>query len=219
MYDAASKHQKDASAPRMRKDENDVHKAMHTTESWVNPFKSRNATEPLVNIALHCREEGQCCLRQFCGEETKVKWNRLFVCSTAKSNLQTFGNLVKSRTVKPTATVVVVKADRGLFARMVVIAHHRQMNMQEVVTWTTAMVSSDSRWRTYKDSKIRTASHSRGKGPTSWICSCIRCMDTGWGGYIAFHERCTNDIQLSSQLCLPAREIGGVPGRTRPRLT
>ena len=29
MYDAASKHHKDASAPRMKKDENDVHKAMH----------------------------------------------------------------------------------------------------------------------------------------------------------------------------------------------
>ena len=35
----------------MKKDENDVHKAMHTIKSWVNPFKSRNATEPLVNIA------------------------------------------------------------------------------------------------------------------------------------------------------------------------
>ena len=51
MYDAASYHHKDASAPRMKKDENDVHKAMHKTESWVNPFKPRNATEPLVNIA------------------------------------------------------------------------------------------------------------------------------------------------------------------------
>ena len=49
MYDAAN--HKDASALRMKKDENDVHKAMHTIESWVNPFKSRNATEPLVNIA------------------------------------------------------------------------------------------------------------------------------------------------------------------------
>ena len=52
-----------------------------------------------------------------------------------KSNLQTFGNLVKSRTVKSTVTVVVVKADRGLLVRMVVIAHHRQMNMQEVLTY------------------------------------------------------------------------------------
>ena len=86
MYDAASKHHKDASAPGTKKDAHDVHKAMHTIESWVNPFKSKHATEPLVNIAsavkatesinrrlTHCREEGQCCLRQFCGEETKVK--------------------------------------------------------------------------------------------------------------------------------------------------
>ena len=36
--------------------------------------------------------------------------------------------------MKSTATAVVVKVDRGLFARMVVIAHHRQMNMQEVLT-------------------------------------------------------------------------------------
>ena len=100
MYDATSKHHKDTSAPRMKKDENDVHKAMHTIESWVNTFKSRNATEPLVNIAsavkatdsinrrlTNCREEGQCCHRQFCGEETEVKWNRLLVCSIAKIQL------------------------------------------------------------------------------------------------------------------------------------
>ena len=51
MYDAAIKHHKDASAPRMKKGENVVHKSLHTIESCVNPFKSRNATEPLVNIA------------------------------------------------------------------------------------------------------------------------------------------------------------------------
>ena len=39
MYDAASKHHKDASEPRMKKDENDVNKAMHTIEIWVNPFE------------------------------------------------------------------------------------------------------------------------------------------------------------------------------------
>ena len=39
MYDAASKHHKDASATRMKKGENDVNKAMHTIEIWINPFK------------------------------------------------------------------------------------------------------------------------------------------------------------------------------------
>ena len=56
MYDAASKHHKDASAPRMKKDENDVNKAMHTIEIWVNPFKYRNAAEPRVNIASAVKE-------------------------------------------------------------------------------------------------------------------------------------------------------------------
>ena len=36
MHDAASKHHKNASATRMK---NDVNKAMHTIEIWVNPFK------------------------------------------------------------------------------------------------------------------------------------------------------------------------------------
>ena len=36
MHDAASKHHKEASATRMK---NDVNKAMHTNEIWVNPFK------------------------------------------------------------------------------------------------------------------------------------------------------------------------------------
>ena len=54
----------------------------------------------------------------------------------SKSNLQTFGNLINSMTVKSTATAVVVKSGRGWFARMVVIAHYQQMNMQEVLTYT-----------------------------------------------------------------------------------
>ena len=72
--------------------------------------------------------------------ETILKSNEIdyLYAPLPKSNLQTFGNPVKSRTVKSTATAVSVKADRGLFARMVVIAHHRQMNMQEVLTYPLA---------------------------------------------------------------------------------
>ena len=44
-------------------------------------------------------------------------------------------------TVKSTATAVVVKADRCWFARMVVIAYHRQMNMQEVLTYPLGPLS------------------------------------------------------------------------------
>ena len=75
--------------------------------------------------------------------EKKLKSNEIdyLYAPLPKSNLQTFGNPVKSRTVKSTATAVAVKADRGLFARMVVIAHHRQMNMQEVLTYPLGPLS------------------------------------------------------------------------------
>ena len=141
------KHHKDASAPHMKKDENDVHKAMHTIESWVNPFKSRNATEALVNIASAliatdsiiddlCTAEKKGNAAFVSIVEKRLKSNEIdyLYAPLSKSNLQTFGNLVKSMTVKSTATAVVVKAGRGWFARMVVVAHHRQMNMQYVLT-------------------------------------------------------------------------------------
>ena len=132
----------------MKKAENDVHKAMHTIESWVNPFKSRNATEPLVNIASAVKatdsitddlriaeKKGNVAFVSFV--EKKLTSNEIdyLYAPLPKSNLQTFGNIVKSRTVKSTATAVVVKAGRGLFTRGLVIAHHRQMNMQEVLTY------------------------------------------------------------------------------------
>ena len=75
--------------------------------------------------------------------EKRLKLNEIdyLYAPLSKSNLQKFGNLVNSMTVKSTATAVVVKADRGWFARMVVIAHHRQMNMQEVLTYPLGPLS------------------------------------------------------------------------------
>ena len=120
-------------------------KMMHTTESWVNPFKSRKATEPLVNIVSAekatdritddvrtAEKKGNAAFAGFVEKRLKSNEIDYLYAPLPKSNLQTFGNVVKSRT---TATAVVVKADRGLFARMVVTAHHRQMNMQEMLTY------------------------------------------------------------------------------------
>ena len=52
LYDAENKQHKDASVPRMKKDEYDVRKVMDTIESLMNPFKScDHAYEPFSNIA------------------------------------------------------------------------------------------------------------------------------------------------------------------------
>ena len=121
---------------------------MHTIESWVNPFKSRNATAPLVNIASAVKatdsitddlrtaeKKGNAAFVSFVEKRLKSNEIDYLYAPLSKSNLQTFGNLVNAMTVKSTATAVVVKANRGWFGRMVVIAHHRQMNMQEVLTY------------------------------------------------------------------------------------
>ena len=51
LYNAESKQHKNPSVPRMKKDEDDVHKVKNTIERWENPFKSRDPNEPLSIIA------------------------------------------------------------------------------------------------------------------------------------------------------------------------
>ena len=68
--------------------------------------------------------------------ENRLKSNEIdLYAPLPKSNLQAFGNMVNSMTVKSTATSVVFKTDRGVFARMVVVEQHRQMNMEEVLRY------------------------------------------------------------------------------------
>ena len=147
MYDADSKHHKDASVPRMKKDEDDVHKVMDTIESWVNPFQSRDTTEPLRNIAsamkasdditdglLTAEQKGNDAFTTFVRDRIQTSEVDLFA-PLPKASLPTFANLVKSKKTKSAGADVVIKADRGLFAKMIVIAQRRQMNMQEVLKY------------------------------------------------------------------------------------
>ena len=102
---------------------------MQTVESWVNPFKPRKVTDPLkatdsITYDLLTAEKNVnaafvCCM------EMRLKSSDIdLFAPLLKSNLQTFGNLVKSKSITSSATGVIVEADLGLFARMVVTAQH-----------------------------------------------------------------------------------------------
>ena len=222
MYDAAIKHHKDASAPRMKKDENDVHKALHTIESWVIPFKSRNATEPLVNIASAVKaadsitddlrtaeKKGNAAFVSFVQKRLKSIEIDYMYAPLSKSNLKTFGYLVKSMTVKSTATAVVVKADRGWLTRMILIAHRRQMNMQEVLTYPLA-TADGAPTKTTKSTLLHIL---EGKAqPVEDVpASAVWILD----GVAILHSMKYVPRTFSSLAgkYLPARQIGGVPGQ------
>ena len=134
---------------------------------------------------------------------------RLKYAPLSKSNLQTFGNLVKSMTVKSSATAVVVKADRGWFTRMVVIAHRRRMNMQEVLTYPLATADG----ATTKTAKSALLHILEGKAqPVEDVpASAVWILD----GVAILHSMKDVPRTFSSlaSKCLPAREIGGVPGQ------
>ena len=82
-------------------DESDVQKVMHAVESWVNPFRPRKATEPMKAIDsitlydLLTAEKKDNAAFANC-VETRLKSSDIdLFAPLQKSNLQTFGYLVK----------------------------------------------------------------------------------------------------------------------------
>ena len=77
---------------------------MHTVDSWVNPLKSREVTEPVkttdsLTYDLLIAEKKDHAAFVSC-VETRLKSNEIdLFAPLPKSNLQTFGNLVKSKSI------------------------------------------------------------------------------------------------------------------------
>ena len=97
LYNSESKQHNDASVPRMKKDEHDVHKVKNTIERWVNPFKSRETNEPLSNIAsgvkatyvTHVDQKGNDAFTTFVEKRLQTSDVDLFA-PLSKAKLQTF---------------------------------------------------------------------------------------------------------------------------------
>ena len=152
LCNAESKQHKNPSVPRRKKDEDDVHKVKNTIERWENPFKSRDPNEPLSIIAsavkaaddiadhlLTADQKGKDALTTLIERRPQASDVDLFA-PLSKAKLQTFQNLVKSKKIKAAENDIIIKADRGLFARMVVIAQHRRMNMQDVLKYPLGLL-------------------------------------------------------------------------------
>lgn len=135
----------------VQRSERDVQAVMALLQSWQNPFGS---SDVLLNIAsgvaarkevekdlLSAGEQGERALEGFINCRLKTldpedgQASIGFFDTLHKMKLRTFGAMMKESSVKVNKTKVVLKADRNLFARMIVMAQSRLLNIREVLTY------------------------------------------------------------------------------------
>ena len=117
-------------------------------EGWVNPFRGdmqdliwlstgKMSSEDVAGDLLQAKHLGERAFQSFSKERLEANPPKVrFHDSMSKAMLKTFkhmNNKVELR--KGTAKEIVLKADRALFAQMVVIAEARQLSMKEVLSY------------------------------------------------------------------------------------
>ena len=141
-----SKHT-DLQPSRIAKDEADVKSIVSMLDgSWINPFlgsqqhllclsSGKLATPEIERDLLQAEASGEKAFRTFSSERLesdppKVKFND----PMKKMKLKTFADLAKkSKVSKAAGKEVVIKADRAVFAQMIIIAENRKLKMSDVL--------------------------------------------------------------------------------------
>ena len=137
----------DLQLTRIRKDETDVRSFVELMEnSWINPL-SNDETE-LVNLStgilappdvandlLKAHKVGKEAYQTFREDRLeKEQPNVKFHDKMKKHNLQTFLNINKKQVgYKAKRNHIILKADRNLFGRMIIIAQSRALSIREVL--------------------------------------------------------------------------------------
>ena len=137
---------KEKGKTRMSVDENDVKKVQSTLNNWVNPFVPSD-TDDLCHLAsgmtaskkveedlLRAHDKGTEAVTTFIRKRlttTEVS----FYDPIPKLKLATFDSMTVS-SVKIGGKEVMLKADRDLFARLLVVAQTREMDLREVFKYS-----------------------------------------------------------------------------------
>ena len=106
------------------------------SDSLCNFVTGLVASEEVENDCLQAKNKGESALKDFMtnrldGDEPA----KSFFDTLPKISLKTFSSLLKQSSVTVDNAKVVLKADRSLFARMVVVAQTRLLNMPEVLCY------------------------------------------------------------------------------------
>ena len=113
----------------------------HLIEGWVNPFAekhsistARTAPRDIASDLMKAHEIGEQCYSNFKEERLeKDPPAKQFHDSIPANKLKTFSNLCKKKEVKSSGRVIILKADRSLFGRIIVMAQGRNLKMEDIL--------------------------------------------------------------------------------------
>ena len=129
---------KEMGCTRMQRDEADVKKVMDVVQNWCNPFEPSDelvslgsgyvAHESLKRDLLQAKEKRSKALVSFIADRLLTSNVGLYE-TLSKFKLGTFRDAQKRVSVRAGSSNVILRADRDLFARLLVIAQSRQMDL------------------------------------------------------------------------------------------
>lgn len=129
---------------RIERDEEDVSAVVNVLQGWVNPFSgsqdiislstARVAPTELSSDLMKAHDTGEANYLQFKMERLESNPPLKKFHDPMKMNkLKTFSNLCKKSMVKSNGRAVILKADRALFGRIIVMAQNRDIQMADVL--------------------------------------------------------------------------------------
>lgn len=130
---------------RIKKDEEAVSSVVSLIHEWVNPFEGKQdlisistakaAPKDIASNLTKAYEIGKQCYETFKDERLdKDPPTKKFHDPMKTNRLKTFSDMCKKREVKSSGRSVILKADRSLFGRIIVMAQGRSLHMEEILS-------------------------------------------------------------------------------------
>ena len=128
---------------RIKKDEEAASAVFHLIQGWINPFAEKQdlvsistakiAPRDIASDLMKAHAIGEQCYSTFKDERLAQPAKKFHDPITA-NKLKTFSNLCKNKTVKSSGRVIILKAYRSLFGRIIVMAQGCSLKMEDILS-------------------------------------------------------------------------------------
>ena len=147
MNDVTSINQKhkENSEPRKQRDEKDINSVCDLLKANINPFNPSDKVNSLLsgimasdNVVADLENAyrlGESASEQFAQQRLLSRQKDVFA-PLPKLNLKTFSEMMKCSKMKFSKKHIVLKSDRDLFSRMLVIAQNRSLDLQKIFQYS-----------------------------------------------------------------------------------